>query len=141
MADGFERYKRDLDELVLQGARITVALAREFKSAKDVQTNLPEEELKNLPLPNVAYEQWYSEALALIVQLLPERAEDFRSYYRPKGARKDLRWSNYTMSDYLRGTTVRSYGEEVVGPSARSEARRVGKECVSTCRSRWSAYH
>src|SRR3546814_11647671 len=25
--------------------------------------------------------------------------------------------------------------------SARSEARRVGKECVSTCRSRWSPYH
>src|SRR3546814_335038 len=24
---------------------------------------------------------------------------------------------------------------------ARSEARRVGKECVSTCRSRWSQYH
>src|SRR3546814_16895437 len=25
--------------------------------------------------------------------------------------------------------------------AARSEERRVGKECVSTCRSRWSAYH
>src|SRR3546814_16279349 len=25
-------------------------------------------------------------------------------------------------------------------PPARSEARRVGKECVSTCRSRWSPY-
>src|SRR3546814_9809787 len=25
--------------------------------------------------------------------------------------------------------------------SARSEERRVGKECVSTCRSRWSTYH
>src|SRR3546814_5766806 len=25
--------------------------------------------------------------------------------------------------------------------SARSEERRVGKECVSTCRSRWSPYH
>src|SRR3546814_13142333 len=24
---------------------------------------------------------------------------------------------------------------------SRSEARRVGKECVSTCRSRWSPYH
>ena len=23
----------------------------------------------------------------------------------------------------------------------RSEERRVGKECVSTCRSRWSPYH
>src|SRR3546814_5203202 len=26
-------------------------------------------------------------------------------------------------------------------PSGRSEERRVGKECVSTCRSRWSPYH
>src|SRR3546814_14237429 len=25
--------------------------------------------------------------------------------------------------------------------AARSEGRRVGKECVSTCRSRWSPYH
>src|SRR3546814_14409245 len=27
------------------------------------------------------------------------------------------------------------------GLPARSEARRVGKECVSTCSSRWSPYH
>src|SRR3546814_12847031 len=26
-------------------------------------------------------------------------------------------------------------------PITRSEERRVGKECVSTCRSRWSPYH
>src|SRR3546814_12777646 len=26
-------------------------------------------------------------------------------------------------------------------PAPRSEERRVGKECVSTCRSRWSPYH
>src|SRR3546814_9831695 len=35
--------------------------------------------------------------------------------------------------------------ETVVRPAAwlqlRSEERRVGKECVSTCRSRWSPYH
>src|SRR3546814_15648901 len=28
-----------------------------------------------------------------------------------------------------------------MGEGARSEERRVGKECVSTCRSRWSPYH
>ena len=28
-----------------------------------------------------------------------------------------------------------------VASSIRSEERRVGKECVSTCRSRWSPYH
>src|SRR3546814_15579873 len=27
------------------------------------------------------------------------------------------------------------------GEDARSDERRVGKECVSTCRSRWSPYH
>src|SRR3546814_4463636 len=36
--------------------------------------------------------------------------------------------------------------EPVIGPGLppvvkRSEERRVGKECVSTCRSRWSPYH
>src|SRR3546814_14219915 len=29
----------------------------------------------------------------------------------------------------------------VIGGGDRSEERRVGKECVSTCRSRWSPYH
>src|SRR3546814_19801918 len=28
-----------------------------------------------------------------------------------------------------------------ITPLGRSEERRVGKECVSTCRSRWSPYH
>src|SRR3546814_14712701 len=31
--------------------------------------------------------------------------------------------------------------EPLVQPSKRSEERRVGKECVSTCRSRWSPYN
>src|SRR3546814_5132699 len=32
-------------------------------------------------------------------------------------------------------------GDSFSGSTARSEERRVGKECVSTCRSRWSPYH
>src|SRR3546814_10264769 len=32
-------------------------------------------------------------------------------------------------------------GAARVPPRFRSEERRVGKECVSTCRSRWSPYH
>src|SRR3546814_19315200 len=32
-------------------------------------------------------------------------------------------------------------GQARRAPGARSEERRVGKECVSTCRSRWSPYH
>src|SRR3546814_16846971 len=36
---------------------------------------------------------------------------------------------------------VHEWPEDRIGEFIRSEERRVGKECVSTCRSRWSPYH
>src|SRR3546814_12848003 len=37
---------------------------------------------------------------------------------------------------------LKATGEVLItGRAIRSEERRVGKECVSTCRSRWSPYH
>src|SRR3546814_11402983 len=38
----------------------------------------------------------------------------------------------------IRGT---DQGEAALANAVRSEERRVGKACVSTCRSRWSPYH
>src|SRR3546814_18905290 len=62
-----------------------------------------------------------------------------------------------TMADLTKETARGRTAEQVVGGLAertpvahsyintyhqdRSEERRVGKECVSTCRSRWSPYH
>src|SRR3546814_6263297 len=37
--------------------------------------------------------------------------------------------------------SIRTAGIGVTVKSSSSEERRVGKECVSTCRSRWSPYH
>src|SRR3546814_12925620 len=46
------------------------------------------------------------------------------------------------------GSTMKDYADLLADDpeyaeraAARSEERRVGKECVSTCRSRWSPYH
>src|SRR3546814_13376860 len=36
---------------------------------------------------------------------------------------------------------IRMIAGQQVSVQSRSEERRVGKECVSTCRSRWSPYH
>src|SRR3546814_11574019 len=46
----------------------------------------------------------------------------------------------FSVPPSLRGTSRPS---QAYSPAARarSEERRVGKECVSTCRSRWSPYH
>src|SRR3546814_14738654 len=46
---------------------------------------------------------------------------------------RDVRVTASKKSLLARGRTLR--------PSLRSEARRVGKECVSTCRSRWLRKH
>src|SRR3546814_17255731 len=47
------------------------------------------------------------------------------------------------LNDDLQGTVPHSYGIVFVMPgiSFRSEERRVGKECVSTCSSWWSPYN
>src|SRR3546814_3662997 len=38
-------------------------------------------------------------------------------------------------------TRMRAVIEQALTTPERSEERRVGKECVSTCRSRWAPYH
>src|SRR3546814_17030069 len=43
-------------------------------------------------------------------------------------------------SEPVLGTVVNQLAQVDIN-GARSEERRVGKECVSTCRSRWSPYH
>src|SRR3546814_16038995 len=49
-------------------------------------------------------------------------------------------WSYRTILDhYYRDTDLSSIANPLA--AVRSEERRVGKECVSTCRSRWSPYH
>src|SRR3546814_3793773 len=41
----------------------------------------------------------------------------------------------------VRGKRPPHVADRFSNRKARSEERRVGKECVSTCRSRWSPYH
>jgi hypothetical protein len=98
-----ERYKSDLSKLVLAGKKIAVAI--QYKSDPDSakKTGL---KVGELPDPRQAYQAWYSEALACVRQLLPDRVDDFVSYYKPPKARKSIDWINYTMSDYMIAANV-----------------------------------
>src|SRR3546814_19480601 len=48
---------------------------------------------------------------------------------------------NGSMNAPLAGLGGITGADLTTGRGVRSEERRVGKECVSTCRSRWSPYH
>src|SRR3546814_11809163 len=51
--------------------------------------------------------------------------------------------ANLAKSRFIVGISheIRTPLHTISGYAQRSEARRVGKECVSTCRARWSPYH
>jgi hypothetical protein len=53
-----------------------------------------------------AYQRWYSEALRVVEQLLPDRYDEFREHYRLDKKPKSLEVTTYTISDFIHGTLV-----------------------------------
>src|SRR3546814_17961973 len=68
-----------------------------------------------------------------------ERLRQARERQRQRDA--EARRSTYSSSSSYGGTSSSSSSDSGSYSGGRSEESRVGKECVSTCRSRWSPYH
>jgi len=120
------KYKNDLQLLIDKGDKLDVSIKYEcypekieeqikavFKDDKKVKEYIR----KILPF-NREYQSWYTESLAIIKQLMPDRLNDFvRLYEKPK-TRKAIEYGNYVMEDYLQNLTVtRGYAKKV-GPEA-----------------------
>jgi hypothetical protein len=118
MANKFDRYKEDLQKLLKRGGDLTLSLQAESDPTSTKKALGDGGKIEILPDVRSEYESWYSECTSLVSQLLPDRIGDFISYYKPLPSRKDISHANYTMSDYLRQTTVRRGGEIIVGPSS-----------------------
>src|SRR3546814_9672695 len=78
---------------------------------------------------------WSSDVCSSDLQIigLGDRAADFMLDTLADGPFVEVFSSHQSSSPVILARSVPSL--------TRSEARRVGKECVSTCRSRWSPYH
>src|SRR5947209_15539648 len=126
MSSNLERFKKDLDALIARGEQLHLAIQSEcfpeqLKRALSKETALEAKDvLAKLPVFSDAYQAWYSEAKALIRQLLPDRLEDFVRYYDKPKPRKDISYETYRIEDYLQGLSVtRGFDKEkVVGPDA-----------------------
>lgn len=114
MASKNDLMKKEVRSLIVRGNHLYLAMLEDV-------SELPEKfkkELKesNIKLPNFHddYDSWYSEALALVKQLLPDRLDDFKRQYKDE-KRKDISFLTYGISDYLYGLrTTRGYQEDVV---------------------------
>lgn len=110
MTTNLDRYKKDLDKLIEKGKRLQLGLIKELGMLDQLENK--EELLKSIkPLNfNSNYEDWYTESLAIISQLLPSRLNDFIVLYKNE-KRKDIDFLTYTISDHLLGLVTRSFGE------------------------------
>ena len=104
-----EKYIKDLESLVKQGMQLHNAMQYECypkQYVSQISLMLKDNEafnkhISNLPSFNKEYQAWYSESLVIIKQLLPDRLEDFISYYQIPKNRKELKRVNYVIADYL----------------------------------------
>jgi len=125
MANNLEKYKGDLKKLIDDGDLLLLALQndhypREVEKQYEANSKGSYAKLKAV-LPNfiLGYQKWYSEAHAVIAQLLPARLEDFaRHYERPKAARKEITSANYVILDALQGLETSRGGQKIVGAEA-----------------------
>jgi hypothetical protein len=60
----------------------------------------------------VEYEPWYTLALSLIRQIVPERLADFQHAYKQE-KRKEITFDTYTVADYLIGLVITRAGSPV----------------------------
>lgn len=68
---------------------------------------------KNLFEVNGKYQAWYTRALPVIQQLLPDRYAEFNELYRIE-KKKELNSTNYAIADFLEGSRLMRLGEEVL---------------------------
>jgi hypothetical protein len=93
-----DRIRRDLHDLVVLGLELYYSLdeqAREKVNEK-LKTKLEERHFAS------EYQEWYSRALEVVRNLLPNRAGDFKELYAPS-KRREMDLQSYSIADYIHG--------------------------------------
>ncbi|WP_201270002.1 hypothetical protein [Sinorhizobium meliloti] len=123
MSERTNKFSEELRRLLNDGLLLENAMKLEcirgYKEHLEVSLGNDKEKLEELisKLPNFRrrYQKWYSEAQAVVKQVLPDRLEHFNSYFDVAKNRKEITYENYRIRDYLQGLRVtRGYEKEVV---------------------------
>lgn len=121
MSSNVDRFRADLDSLVLRGQQLDYSMQREcigcaefYAQVKKKLGAKADDFVNKIPPFKTAYQAWCSEVLALLTQLLPDRVDDFRRLYEKPKNRKENTFENYHIEDFLNGLRVTRNGEKVV---------------------------
>lgn len=104
MSTNLDRYKKDLETLVALGEKMQLDLNGRYLlktgKAKPDRKKLFEELDGTFERE---YQGWYTQAGALIRQLIPDRLAEFQELYKGDGKRKGTTAGTYHIQDWLNG--------------------------------------
>lgn len=117
MTSKLESLKKEVAVVIDKGNWLYYAMADDLGKLPESFKKGMEENKVKLPVFGLEYEAWYSEALRLVKQIIPDRVDDFVKQYK-MDKRKEIDFLTYCISDYLLGLTTRRYGEVVADGNA-----------------------
>jgi hypothetical protein len=138
MASKFEALKKELNSLIRQGDLLFYAMIEGTGELPDeVRKHLKENEIK-LPRFEIEYDMWYSEALRVVKQIIPDRTDDFVKQYKNE-KRKEIDFLTYGISDYLIGLQIKQYDEVVTDKSAAIPKMQVQNSILKSAEKRFES--
>ncbi len=112
-----EELQSQLDRLIVDGELLRLAMLRDLgKISQELRNKLREKDIK-LPRFKSEYDVWYSIALRVVAQTIPDRLQDFIEQYKSE-KRKKIDYLTYTLSDYLLGLKTEGPFGVIVDTSA-----------------------
>ena len=127
MTINVNKFKADLDRLIntshdLQLAMIFASCDKEEALAMFAASKIPKSKCEQAERKarsfSSDYQTWYSESIALLKQLLPDRLADFKALYERPANRKDISFVNYVIADFLIGLQTSRHGEVIADRKA-----------------------
>jgi len=101
MPSNLDRYKTDLAKLIALGSQMSADLMLRELNPKDKEGIELAKKLSGTFEKD--YQRWFSESIALIRQIMPDRLAEFVSLYKGEGRRKNIDVTTFTIQDWLLG--------------------------------------
>lgn len=104
MTTNLSKYKTDLEKLLALGDRMYADLALRSRSESGKLTKELQAKFDKVKgVFDGSYQAWYTEAGAIIRQLIPDRLAEFQELYKGDGKRKTTDLQTYHIQDWLNG--------------------------------------
>ena len=102
MASNLDKYKGDLDRLISLGDKIALDLNSHVLDDAQALGFDVKAKLKGIKGNfNSTYQCWYTEASAVVRQLIPDRLDEFEQLYKDDGRRLKKNIATFTIQDWL----------------------------------------